>query len=161
MKCQKCNKNTATIHLTEIENGKKQEVHLCQNCYKEKSIKVGSIPSVDNLISSLLKNIEIDFVDEGIKCPVCGSSYAEFQQTGLFGCPEDYKVFKDNIEPLLEKIHGASKHEGKVPRAVQHSKSNGEKLITLRKELETVIKRELYEKAAQLRDRIRKIEKQE
>ncbi len=31
MKCDNCNK-PATVHLTEIKNGKKMEKHLCQEC---------------------------------------------------------------------------------------------------------------------------------
>ena len=31
MKCENCNKQ-ATVHLTEIKNGKKVEKHLCEQC---------------------------------------------------------------------------------------------------------------------------------
>ena len=37
MKCQLCNKG-ATVHLTEIVNGKKREVHLCQACAEKKEV---------------------------------------------------------------------------------------------------------------------------
>ena len=32
MKCQKCQVREATNHMTEIINGQKQELHLCQEC---------------------------------------------------------------------------------------------------------------------------------
>ncbi len=31
MKCQKCEK-PATFHITEIESGKHQELHFCEEC---------------------------------------------------------------------------------------------------------------------------------
>ena len=159
MKCQICNKESATIHLTEIENGVKKEVHLCEDCYKEKNTVGAPPPSIDNLIKTFINDLE-DNLDENDarKCPVCGTSYADFQKKGLLGCPEDYSVFKADLEPLLEKIHGSVKHKGKVPRAVFTGRADSDRLIMLRKELDDVIKNEMYERAAELRDQIRNIE---
>ena len=36
MKCQKCNKNEATTHYTQIINGKKTEYYLCEDFPDEK-----------------------------------------------------------------------------------------------------------------------------
>ena len=32
MQCQICNKNDATIHLTEIADGVRTEMHICEQC---------------------------------------------------------------------------------------------------------------------------------
>ncbi|MFO8069071.1 MAG: AAA family ATPase [Alkalibacterium sp.] len=35
MICQRCKERPATIHLTTVVNGRKQEIDLCQKCYRE------------------------------------------------------------------------------------------------------------------------------
>ena len=37
MLCDICGKKPATVHLTEIINGKVKEVHLCEECARKKS----------------------------------------------------------------------------------------------------------------------------
>jgi protein arginine kinase activator len=162
MKCQKCNEENATIHLTEIEKGEKKEIHLCETCYKEKNLLGSKPPSIDNLIKNFMDEFEENLEeDEHIVCPVCGTSYAEFQKTGLFGCPEDYSVFREEIDVLLEKIHGAVRHTGKVPKTVLRDRTNSDRIIMLRKELDEVIRNEMYERAAKLRDEIHQLEEKE
>ena len=39
MKCQSC-ELPATIHLTEIVNGKKKELHLCHECAEKPLIEI-------------------------------------------------------------------------------------------------------------------------
>jgi protein arginine kinase activator len=161
MKCQICNENIATIHLTEIENGVNKEIHLCEACYQDekKNVIIEPTPSVEDLIKNLVKSIDTAAAqDENIRCTVCGTSYADFQKKGLFGCPQDYSVFKDSVIPLLEKIHGSTEHRGKVPKTAAGRRSNSEQLIILRKELESAIRNEMYEKAAGIRDEITKLE---
>ncbi|MEE6741298.1 ATP-dependent Clp protease ATP-binding subunit, partial [Lacticaseibacillus paracasei] len=34
MLCENCHKNPATIHLSTVVNGTRQEINLCQNCYQ-------------------------------------------------------------------------------------------------------------------------------
>jgi protein arginine kinase activator len=162
MKCQFCNEQVATIHLTEIEDGQKKEVHLCEDCYKDKNTVVEKSASLDSLIKTLLSNLDDQTVDRSRACPICGTTYTDFQKRGLLGCPEDYTVFKDSIGPLLEKVQGAeATHKGKVPRSFLGQRSHAEKLIVLRKELDEVIKNEMFEKAAELRDEIKRLERQE
>ena len=50
-------------------------------------------------------------------CPVCQITFLEFRNSGRLGCPYDYEVFRDELMPLLENIHGETRHSGKVPRA--------------------------------------------
>ena len=35
MLCEKCSQRPATVHVAEINNGQKQETHLCELCAKE------------------------------------------------------------------------------------------------------------------------------
>ena len=36
--CQNCQKNPATVHLTEIQDNRMTELHLCQSCAEEKGL---------------------------------------------------------------------------------------------------------------------------
>ena len=139
MKCQICSENNATIHLTEIEKGVKKEVHLCEDCYKEKNSAADQPPPVDELIKNFLKNLT-HLADDKSECPVCGATYGDFHKKGVLGCPEDYAFFKDMLIPLLEKVHGAVQHKGKIPHASLANKGMAERLIFLRKELDDVIR---------------------
>src|SRR5205085_7967273 len=92
------------------------------------------------------------------ECPLCGIKFVEFRNTGRLGCPHDYQEFRDELVPLLENIHGETKHAGKTPRRLPQTRQAQGELIQLRKQLQQAVTREAYEEAAQLRDRIRQLE---
>lgn len=159
MKCQKCDEVSATIHLTEIENDVKKELHLCEGCYKDTQFASSAPPSVDNFVKSFMDELGTETDDSDEKtCPVCEMSYSEFQKKGLLGCSEDYSHFKEEINPLLEKIHGSTEHKGKVPKIMVQEKNISEQLMMLRKELDNMIRNEIYERAAEIRDEIKTLE---
>ena len=54
MQCQVCQKKEATIHLTEITDGVRSEMHLCEHCAQEEGIAVKSQLSINELLSGLL-----------------------------------------------------------------------------------------------------------
>ena len=64
----------------------------------------------------------------------------------------------EELEPLLESIHGVAKHVGKVPLQADTRRREIAELNTLKRNLESAIGREQYEEAAQLRDRIQQME---
>ena len=40
MQCDICNKKKATVHLTEIVDEQMSEMHLCEDCAREKSVQM-------------------------------------------------------------------------------------------------------------------------
>lgn len=95
---------------------------------------------------------------ESKKCPVCSSTWDDFNKTGKFGCSECYKVFEPGAEQVLRQIHSSARHSGKIP-----SKSGAEvkarrRLENLRKELKEAVASEDYELAAKLHNQIKEIE---
>lgn len=171
MKCQCCEKESATIHLTEIINNEITEVHLCEKCAKEKGIEANNIKStlsfnnIKNLFTSLIpdKNaVSTKGTITKLECPFCNMTYTEFSSKGKFGCSKCYEVFKNEITPLIRRIHGSVQHLGKVP--VNLGKEAIDKyteIKDLKLQLMDSIKKEEYEKAAVLRDKIKKISKSE
>ena len=158
MKCQSsdCNK-PATVHLTEIVGGKKRELHLCQACADKKQIFSQQQLNLSAIVQSMIGQHVGASTDElsRLNCPTCGIKYMEFKAEGRLGCPHDYTVFRTALLPLLERIHRAARHKGKVPaNAVKHAVTEGE-LRELRTQLRAAIETEAYEEAARLRDAIR------
>jgi len=164
MQCQICHKNEATIHLTEITDGQRAEMHLCELCAAEQGIAVKSHISVNELLSGLLSAQPADdelFGDKARQsCPHCGFSLNQFRKEAVLGCPYDYELFEKQLVPLLEKAHnGKTVHCGKVPAKSSSDTKRQIELMNLRRQLETAVKAEDYETAARLRDKIAEFEK--
>ncbi len=160
MQCEDCGQGDASVHFTEIINGEKREMHLCEECARRKSIPLQKAISLSDLLQNLLSQVGGGKAEEelaSVACPVCGISYAEFREAGRFGCPNDYQVFRGSLKELLGKIQHDVRHVGKVPPAGGDGMRRQNELIGLRRELERAVQREEYEEAAELRDRIASI----
>jgi protein arginine kinase activator len=171
MKCQKCAK-PATFHITDIitdiEKGKHHlEYHFCDEHARqhlapaEESLET---PPISELAKKLIVNPpgsgssrEPSAADKQM-CPVCQVTFLEFRNSGRLGCPYDYEVFRDELMPLLESIHGETRHSGKVPKRAPRNTQQQTTLIQLRNELKRAVAAEDYETAARLRDKIKSIE---
>jgi protein arginine kinase activator len=159
MKCQRCPKQ-ATLHITEVLGDDRfEEAHLCEECAKkylyepQHAKKTASVKGGEGAV----EHDEPDVIGEK-QCEACGLKFVEFRNNGRLGCPHDYDAFKDDLMPLLESVHGETKHAGKSPRRVPQAKGAQLELSQLRKKLQQFITDEKYEDAAQVRDRIRQLE---
>ena len=166
MQCQICDKNNATIHLTEITDGTRTEMHICEHCAAEQGIAVKSQIPINELLSSLLavqpEDDELSGPSESApgKCPNCGFTLDQFRKEGLLGCPHDYEIFEKSLRPLIEKAHnGKTTHCGKLPSKTPQDTKKQIKILSLRQQLETAVQNEDYELATKLRDKINKSEK--
>lgn len=163
MKCQHCEK-PATFHITELTGSDGPKVlHLCEDHAREYLNGNGSSPAtaLSNMLAQQLKmdstTKELAATDQKT-CPVCGITFAEFRKGGRLGCAYDYVAFEDDLEPLLINIHGALEHKGKVPKNRRGSPERQRQLAELREEMKAAIKKEEYEKAGILRDKIANFE---
>jgi protein arginine kinase activator len=157
MKCNKCPK-VATLHITEvITEDQFEEHHLCEDCAQKYLYEPG--PNPPKLPGAAIEEGEESGVGlMGRECPVCGMKFVDFRNSGRLGCPHDYEAFKEDLMPLLENIHGDTRHCGKTPRRLPQAKQTQSELAQLRKQLQQAVHKEAYEEAAELRDRIRRIE---
>jgi protein arginine kinase activator len=159
MKCQRCNK-AATLHITEVLGEDQfEELHLCEECAQkylyEPQAKNSGTKGGES--SSGVESEEIAALNQR-ECPVCGLKFLEFRNSGRLGCPYDYEAFREELLPLLENIHGETRHLGKSPRRMPRTRQVQSELSQLRKQLHQAINKEKYEEAAQLRDKIKKLE---
>jgi protein arginine kinase activator len=145
-KCQRCTRQ-ATLHITEVvSKAQYEEHHFCEECAK-KHLYTTPGGSTGHVEEPGLKN-----------CEHCGLKFSEFRSTGRFGCPHDYDHFNEELEPLLQSIHGISTHVGKAPLQADTRRREVAELNRLKRQLDTAIEQEQYEEAAQLRDRIQQLE---
>ncbi|TDA70171.1 MAG: hypothetical protein D9V47_02720 [Clostridia bacterium] len=168
MLCEECKERPATVHITTIIKNQKSQVNLCEECAREyqQHWGFGFQPdfSIPQFLAALLQH-EAPEIPTGRQegtgpgCRACGLTYDEFRRTGRLGCAQCYNYFGDRLEPLLHRVHGVSRHMGKVPRRAGGTLSTKREIEQLRAELEKLVASEEYEKAARVRDRIRELEK--
>ncbi|MEA1926891.1 MAG: UvrB/UvrC motif-containing protein [Candidatus Auribacterota bacterium] len=179
MKCQNCKKEEATVHLTEITDGKAKELHLCKKCAEKKGISLTPPDAFSALISSLTSD-QISPEEDNRTCPGCGLTFKELRQGGRLGCGECYSTFKYSLTALISNIHKGTKHVGKTPAGMKNLEIKEEpapegpaipetktekpgidkkaKIAELKKKIKIAVSLEEYEKAAHLRDWIKDLE---
>jgi protein arginine kinase activator len=158
MKCQLCSK-PATVHVTNLVNGKKHVTHLCQACAEQQQLLKQDELNLPALLQALIGQTVGQLSDDlaRLTCPACGIKYMEFRNSGRLGCPNDYAVFRAGLAPLLDRIHRAARHVGKSPRRCRSTAQQAE-LVELRRRLRVAVETEAYEEAARLRDLLRQKE---
>ena len=170
MQCDICGKKKATVHLTEIVDEQMSEMHLCEECARQKSAQMEQQFGLADLLAGLSQAAPSskESREGGLKCSGCGLNYEDFRKFGRLGCSQCYISFKEHLGGLLRKIHGSNRHLGKVPSTFQRESPmavsttaallSSENLEDLRKQLQSAIAAEDFEKAAMLRDKIRSLE---
>lgn len=165
MLCQECDQRKATLHIETTEKGETKEYYLCEVCAAEKNL----YPGYKDLNFSQLLSGMLDWKGEGPgtafqqeaspECPNCGMSYDGFKDLGRFGCHRCYETFKQQITPLLRKIHGNPVHKGKIPKRRGGQLSIHRKIKDLKARMNQAVEKEEFEEAARIRDEIKALEK--
>ena len=90
MLCDLCNKNQATVHLTEIIDEQMSELHLCEECARKKSIQMEQQFGLADLLAGLAEfgKPEENADLASLKCANCGLTYKDFKRIGRLGCGE-------------------------------------------------------------------------
>lgn len=160
MLCQSCEKKQATTHIKTIMNGELKEYRLCSDCAKKYGY--GSFLGdfgfdLDKLFGSFMEGIGAPKTRK--RCQCCGSSFEDIARSGKVGCAECYDTFYDELLPSVRRIHGRTSHTGKLAHSAGTGVKIKNEIAKCRTELEQAIKAQEFEKAAELRDRIRELEK--
>lgn len=170
MQCQKCNQNEATVHFRQNINGDVKEIHLCPKCAAE--LGYDSVFSgleelnpfgafdmgVQNFLGSLFSQ-ELPQLGTERKCSFCGETFEDFAQSAMAGCAHCYDEFRNDMLPYIQRIHGKTKHVGKIPSSAGKELKLQRELTSLKKKLNEAVTNQEYEKAAEFRDQIKDIEK--
>ena len=141
MFCDRCGSSGANIHIVRMVDGRKVEEILCRECAKafvpfdgtEKMMKmafsVGGIADIQDALRDLLLPVLPELFsdsagEESVPCPICGK-------------PMSSKI-KEH-EECCDKISDAAPKD---------------ELEVLKAEMDAAVREELYEKAAEIRDKI-------
>ena len=182
MLCQNCGKNEVNFRYTQIINGVKKEMALCEKCAKDLGLEKMdfNIPiNFSSFFGNVFEDAEESFLpncgqSNALQCDVCGMTYDEFIDKGKFGCANCYDVFKDRIDPVLKNIQGSNRHIGRNSKfvdkendkyninkeKVEKDNEENDKLKKLNEDLKQAIKEERYEEAAKIRDEIKSMNKE-
>ena len=166
MLCDDCGRHEAVVHITQIGPNGRVEKNLCEACAAGYSEFAG-VPhqdkrnvSVDDFLRGIFSNAAVQedkaTNEEGeLVCPRCGMSYQDFSQQGKIGCAACYATFRQQLEPMLRRIHGSSVHRGKIPHRSGGTLELKQNIALLQQQLKICVEQEEYEKAAELRDKVR------
>ncbi len=106
MLCSNCGKNPAQVYAKRTAEGEKR-LFLCPACYKS---LYGE--GADDFFTTFLGSVE---GEKRRACPTCGATMEEFRHTGLLGCADCYRVFREELAPTVRFIQGRLYHAGKSP----------------------------------------------
>ena len=167
MLCQHCQKNEATTHVKTMINGDYAEYRLCPECAHElgyDSMFPDLSADFGGLLGSFL-SAALPTRSGATHCKLCGSTMNDIKKTGKVGCSECYDTFFSELTPTIRSVHGNTEHIGKRPVIEYETieddkpeKQKGESLDDLKAQLKKAIEDENFERAAELRDKIKEME---
>ncbi len=172
MKCEICHKtDAATVLHRKRKDGTDEELYVCKACASnpdgkpqthrkprgDKAAKVTLAegeppPFVENFVKAALGLVEGIAEQESDRkaCPGCGCTWEQVKEQRRVGCPRCYRAFAERIrEEFLPGAYGRV-HVGDMPKTITGSESRA----YLERELKQAVKRQQFEKAAELRRRI-------
>ena len=166
MLCQNCKQKEATTHIKRVINGEATESHLCHSCAS--NLGVGSF--FDDFTLNLPDIFSGFFGDSAFalgesrldRCEKCGCCFDDIIKSGRVGCADCYEKFYRKLLPSVQRIHGKAGHAGKVPaknsvKPEVKEKTAEEKIAELQKEMDKAVAEQNFERAAILRDEIKKM----
>lgn len=160
MRCEICGKKQAVLHIQQIVGREKMDFHLCEVCARKRGIASGKDRvdlSIGNLLSGLVK-MKRKKEPAGRTCLRCGSTWDQIQNRKKLGCSECYTVFNKDILSVLGGEQKSRSYQGKYPKRLAHFKTYLVDVLKLKEGLKDALRKEDYEAAARLRDRIREME---
>lgn len=169
MNCELCNEREATVHLTQVIDGKVRKMHLCEQCASKSGINVDGPLSITDILLGMgvpkpaaeaVADLGGDASGPERTCPRCHMRRTDFKKGGRFGCAECYAAFSDELPPLLRAMHRSDHHVGKAPAGQGERMRALAELSTLQARLKKAVAAEAYEEAAQLRDQIEGVKAQ-
>lgn len=146
MKCTNCGNNNVTFHYKAVVNGSKKELHLCPECAEKLGYTNDSFFGGDPF-----EDMFSDFF------------------SGFFGGRNRFPMFGGMLMPVLAmprmelevRRDGAAEtaEPAEKPAEADSKLSRRREMNALREQMKAAVKAEEFEKAAELRDKLREMEK--
>lgn len=168
MICQNCHKNVATVTVIEIPpsdaSGQGQphpvEQQLCEMCAQARNLPHAPVQkkTLGDIWKLLQNSSQKPLGEPGVTCPECGMTREEFRMKGRIGCARDYEIFAEDVNEILERVHGSTHHVGRAPGVSPEELTRMRSITCLKRDLDVAIRDEAYENAARIRDELRELE---
>ena len=159
MKCEKCNEKEATFYYSCNLNGEKTEKHLCADCARAEGfgevMDYRPVSAFDGMFDSFFEDFFAPRRSLFSPFDVFGSSMRRMMTPVL---PRFRIVIG---EPQTGETHGQpqSEAEAKIPEDAGEEVKARRELEALKAQLAAAVQEENFEKAIELRDQIRALEK--
>lgn len=171
--------NEKILHVATLTDGNVEESHYCEGCYTQylKQIKQEQYfpePTTEKVQDTLefLNQTQEKLAKKSQRkpCPQCGITVEEVGKGGRFGCDHCYVHFAPEIENAATRIHGATKHVGKIPKkwaeekekrlqAQEETKDIDHQIVNLKLKMAKAIEAENYEVAGVLKGKIEELQR--
>jgi protein arginine kinase activator len=170
MLCQQCQKAQATVHIDEVKSfhgpgapeNEVDEHHLCETC--SQNIDLPHIAVQQKTMDEVWKLLQISALKahkkqgrETLTCSSCGTTLDSLRRKGRVGCQTCYLTFSEYLEGLLERMHGATHHEGRIPGVDEEETRRRRAIDEAETALERAVADEDFERAAELRDELKQL----
>ncbi len=160
MMCDVCKERESVVKLYTADGDTQTQQHLCERCAAERGVEISGTPK--HPLGDFLQAVQLQLAvapSESGRCAFCSSTLRDFRDTGRLGCPQCYTSFETSLRELLRRVHGSSVHVGRR-YSIPESDSPDAVVVLgeLREQLRAAIENEEFERAADLRDKIRVLE---
>lgn len=133
MLCDKCKRRDASVHITQEVNGMKSEHHLCEECARQ----------------------EMGMMHGGHSASPMERLWGALRSLGVVGVVVAPQMTPDAVHGREVDLDELGLH---LPGSAEPDA--GENVLSLKAELESAVNSENFERAAELRDQIYKLEHQ-
>lgn len=162
MKCDGCKKNEAHLVLHMITNGQVATRSLCMECAKKAHDEMAQAFSTMGMALTGMEEMRPDKITqerESLRlprmiCASCRTAYESIDHDTVFGCPQCYQAFHDQV---IEHLSSLRDQESTAEPAVEplNLERSPVTVSELRERLNEALKAEDYEQAISLRDRLK------
>ena len=165
--CQSCGRRPAVVEFIQVSGDERRMFALCRECAVSHglSLQLDALQRLSQLLVHQMRPIGSTMPDEWqaaleSTCSNCGLVFEDFVKTGLLGCSHCYKEFHELLTPILRRLHGVTKQAADV---VESGPSLAEKHAPdpnreqLEAELHLALGEDNYERAAAIRDQLKKL----
>lgn len=158
--CERCLKNPAVVHVRRVSEGEEEGLYVCRSCATQLGANPAQVAQVQGAMAGdpltmMLRSLEEPSQAE--VCPGCGLHYEKFKETGRLGCATCWATFSEDLDTLLLRLQGKTRHRGRSPEREGEQYVRASRIKRLNDELERAVGAEQYERAAELRDLLKEL----
>ncbi|MCH5149137.1 MAG: UvrB/UvrC motif-containing protein [Spirochaetales bacterium] len=170
MKCDICKKRDAVFHMQEQSAMGVRKISLCVECALTKGLNIRA-EDIDKLFASFISNIfaegqtsPVNIASQTaariliLKCPECGRSLEDITKTNEVGCPKCFSYFKNVIDAMLANMNNSINYRGNFPTDLRTKHDYRVEIFNLKKQLKQCVSMEDFDKAAEIRDKIKALQ---